>query len=187
MVNVTVTTGGTSGPRGNTILSGTGAPSNVVGFDGDYYMDGANYPASIVLYGPKAAGAWPVTGVTLANGTGLAVGGDLNGTLPNPTVVTTHLTAALPVAQGGTGSQTKNFVDLTTDQNIGGNKTFSAYTVVESGQVNGDFRFFGTAGFFGAAGIARQTVTGAKGGNAALASLITALAAFGLITDNTTA
>ena len=34
---------------------------------------------------------------------------------------------------------------------------------------------------------ARQTVTGAKGSNAALASLLTALAAFGLITDSTTA
>ena len=33
----------------------------------------------------------------------------------------------------------------------------------------------------------RQTVTGAKGGNTALASLLTALAAFGLITDSTTA
>lgn len=32
----------------------------------------------------------------------------------------------------------------------------------------------------------RQTVTGAKGGNAALASLITALANLGFITDSTT-
>lgn len=32
----------------------------------------------------------------------------------------------------------------------------------------------------------RQTVTGAKGGNAALASLITALANLGFVTDSTT-
>jgi len=34
--------------------------------------------------------------------------------------------------------------------------------------------------------IAKPTVTGAKGGNAALASLLTALAAYGLVTDSTT-
>lgn len=43
------------------------------------------------------------------------------------------------------------------------------------------------AGFFGATPIVRPTVTGAKGGNAALASLITALATLGLITDGSSA
>lgn len=42
-------------------------------------------------------------------------------------------------------------------------------------------------GFFASIGAAKQTVTGAKGGNAALGSLLTALAAYGLITDSTTA
>lgn len=42
-------------------------------------------------------------------------------------------------------------------------------------------------GFYGTGTQAKPTITGAKGGNAALASLLTALAAFGLITDNTTA
>lgn len=42
-------------------------------------------------------------------------------------------------------------------------------------------------GFFGTATAAKQTVTGAKGGNAALGSLLTALAAYGLITDSSTA
>lgn len=34
----------------------------------------------------------------------VVVGGDLSGTLPNPTVVSTHLTAPQTVAQGGTGN-----------------------------------------------------------------------------------
>jgi Protein of unknown function (DUF3168)/Head domain of trimeric autotransporter adhesin len=42
-------------------------------------------------------------------------------------------------------------------------------------------------GFFGAAAVARPTITGSRGGNAALASLLTALASLGLVTDSTTA
>jgi hypothetical protein len=42
-------------------------------------------------------------------------------------------------------------------------------------------------GFFGTANIAKPTITGAKGGNAALASLLTQGAALGLWTDSTTA
>lgn len=45
----------------------------------------------------------------------------------------------------------------------------------------------GAVGFFGAAPIAKPTITGSRGGNAALASLLTQLANYGLITDNTTA
>lgn len=41
--------------------------------------------------------------------------------------------------------------------------------------------------FFAAAGSAKQTVSGSRGGNAALASLLSALSAYGLITDSTTA
>lgn len=42
-------------------------------------------------------------------------------------------------------------------------------------------------GFYGTAPIAKPTATGSRGGNAALASLLTQLAALGLITDGTTA
>ena len=44
----------------------------------------------------------------------------------------------------------------------------------------------GGVGFFGHAMAGQPTVTGSKGGNAALASLLTALASFGLLIDSTT-
>lgn len=43
------------------------------------------------------------------------------------------------------------------------------------------------AGFYNTTPQTKQTVTGSRGGNAALASLLTALATVGLITDSTTA
>jgi len=47
--------------------------------------------------------------------------------------------------------------------------------------------FTGDVGFFGTAPAAVQDVSGARGANAALTSLIAALVAYGLITDSTTA
>jgi hypothetical protein len=44
-----------------------------------------------------------------------------------------------------------------------------------------------TLGFFGSIGTTKQTPSGSRGGNAALASLLTALAGYGLITDGTSA
>ena len=51
---------------------------------------------------------------------------------------------------------------------------------------DGSTQFPGDMGFFGTTPIAKPTVTGSKGGNAALASLMTALADYGLVTDSTT-
>jgi hypothetical protein len=44
-----------------------------------------------------------------------------------------------------------------------------------------------TLGVFATAPTTKQTVTGSRGGNAALASLLTALAAYGLVTDSSSA
>lgn len=46
---------GLQGVAGNTMLNGTGAPSNGLGVNGDFYFD----TAAVAIYGPKAAGAWP--------------------------------------------------------------------------------------------------------------------------------
>ncbi|WP_086705586.1 hypothetical protein [Streptomyces antimycoticus] len=50
------------------------------------------------------------------------------------------------------------------------------------------FRHLGTTlGFYGATAASKPTVSGSRGGNAALASLLTALSTLGLVTDSTTA
>jgi hypothetical protein len=51
---------------------------------------------------------------------------------------------------------------------------------------SGGFQFNGPVGF-SAVPISRPTVSGSRGGNAALASLLTALSTYGLVTDSTTA
>lgn len=54
---------GTNGTNGNTILNGTSTPpGSGVGADGDFYFN----TTTRVLYGPKAAGAWPA-GVPLSS------------------------------------------------------------------------------------------------------------------------
>lgn len=57
------------------------------------------------------------------------VGSDIGGTAAAPHIVATHLSAPLPISQGGTGSATQNFVDLTTAQTLT-NKTISQRVTV---------------------------------------------------------
>jgi hypothetical protein len=51
----------------------------------------------------------------------------------------------------------------------------------------GNLRIAGALGINGSAAPAKPTVTGSRAANAALASLLTALAAYGLVTDSSTA
>lgn len=55
----------------------------------------------------------------------------------------------LPLANGGTGSATKNFVDLTTTQTVAGAKTFTSAITPSGGiaPINTAFTSFGTGGF----------------------------------------
>jgi hypothetical protein len=53
--------------------------------------------------------------------------------------------------------------------------------------VNGQLRVGGNAGFYGTTPVAKPTISGSRGGNAAVASIATALATLGLVTNSTTA
>ena len=73
--------GGGGGGSFNTILSGTSAPSNAVGDDGDYFIDHQGW----IIYGPKTNGAWTnaidmigdpgLNGKTVLNGSGVPSSG----------------------------------------------------------------------------------------------------------------
>lgn len=68
----------------------------------------------------------------------LQLANDLGGTASAPTVTATHLSAPLPINQGGTGSSSKNFVDLSNPQTISGVKTFVSAPVVPTPLNNTD-------------------------------------------------
>lgn len=80
----------------------------------------------------------------------------------------------------------------TGDSNIALRAEIGALILGDSGNASaitissGNTKIAGTIGFNNTAPIAKPTVTGSRGGNAALASLLTALANYGLITNSTT-
>ena len=69
---VTVTVPGPQGPRGKTILNGSGAPSNNNGLAGDFYFD----TASNTFYGPKLSDSTWVGAQTVVLSGGGGNGGD---------------------------------------------------------------------------------------------------------------
>jgi hypothetical protein len=127
-------------PTNNQVLTydgGTGKWTNETPVAGALSGD-----SDVTISGPTAGqgllynsstGKWtneniPTAGDASSSTLGLIqLSGDLDGGLAtSPEVTSTHLAAALPINQGGTGSQAQNFVDLTTNQTIAGTKTFSA-------------------------------------------------------------
>lgn len=84
------------------------------------------------------------------------------------------------------------YVDGTATNYLAGNllvgTTTDGMTAGGSLAIAKDLAHRGTlVGFFNTAPAAKPTITGSRGGNTALASLLTALATLGLITDNTSA
>jgi hypothetical protein len=135
----TVSSGGTTAPAGGTQETWTVASSAMFGAAStgvsQFHVADPAAPTEIVAVTNVSGTTWTVTRgaesttpVTHAAGftvyqvvttAGLgafaqAGNGDLGGTGAAPTVTSTHLSAALPVNQGGTGSTTRNFAGLLT-------------------------------------------------------------------------
>lgn len=95
----------------------------------------------------------------------------------------------LRVKAGSTGNDvlvTVDAVDTNAGINIAGHGTSGGGLL--DGSLNFKMKWSSTGiGFYGTNPVSKQTVTGAKGSNAALASLLTALVALGIITDSTSA
>lgn len=79
---------------------------------------------------------------------------------------------------------TANTLRIGTDVGSGGG-TSRAMSLITGGTARINIGASGELGFFGATAIAKPSVTGAHGANAALQSLLTALVNLGLITDST--
>lgn len=63
--------------------------------------------------------------------------------------------------------------------------TGSSFLPSSGGEITGNLQVDGNIGFYASAPVSKQTVTGSKGANAALGSLMSALVAIGLLVDTT--
>jgi len=114
------------------------------------YFDGTNYVAATVVVGgdltstsniaqtvSKINGSSVPAGGSLTTGNGLYVTGPsaLGYSALNLQGGTGWVTGTLPVANGGTGSASQNFVDLTTNQTAAGNKSFTGATTLSAAGV----------------------------------------------------
>jgi hypothetical protein len=97
----------------------------------------------------------------------------------------TSTVCTVPIALTVTGVLSANGgITTTTMTASGAGSVAGAFTASGNAVIAGSGK---TLGYFGAAGTTKQTLTGAKAGNAALASVIAALAAYGIVVDSTSA
>ena len=111
---------GLPGADGRTVLNGTVAPANTLGEDGDFYLQiGTD---SRILFGPKASGAWPATGIELVgeDGTTGSIGNSYVFNTPGATIRSFPLYWETPSLTGIT---------------LGNGGTVSLDTVLTSGDI----------------------------------------------------
>ncbi len=124
--------------------------------------------------------------VTAGNGNGVGVGGNI--TLQAGQGGATGLGGDVLIqgGQGGAGAAQGGSVTINSATGLTDGDVIldagSTGGVYLQGSSAGDLGFFVSTG-----GVAKQTASGSRAGNAALASLLTALSNYGLITDSTTA
>lgn len=179
--------------------------------DGHFYLQlgGAGWnpidieptAGSVTLHGAlTAAGGLAAVGPN-ARATVIVSDGGTN-TQPFPLVVS-HFSSATPTAGFGLTNRVTLHSSNNTERVAADDITQWATATDGSQKARRQFYVYDTAarefmraeasgaapmiGFLGATAVARPTITGSRGGSAALASLLTALANLGLITDSTTA
>jgi hypothetical protein len=141
----------------NDMLAGSIAASKLVGTD-------------ISTVGTITSGTWNGSTIATARGgTGLTT--FTNGGAVYASSTSALTTGTLPITSGGTGSTTKNFVDLTTDQSIEGIKQFqkaatntTAYNALASNTIDFSLSNLAYTSFGGAA--PSYTLTNLKNGGA---------------------
>jgi hypothetical protein len=144
---------------GNITFAGTqtfpGSVTSVAAGDGSITIGGTpSAPTVAVAAGgvtnamlASASTSPTANSVALRDGSGNLTANTFSG---NASTATTagNVTGIVAIANGGTGSGTKNFVDLSTSQSIGGNKTFSATTTLSgTANLNGPVFFNNTVSF----------------------------------------
>ena len=129
-----VANGGTnlsSTPANGQILIGNGTGYTLNTLSGAGTVAITNTSGGITITGSGGAGTvtsvggtGSVNGITLSGTVTSAGSLTLGGTLSNVSL-SSQVINVLPIGNGGTGSATQNFVDLTTTQTVAGAKTFS--------------------------------------------------------------
>jgi hypothetical protein len=91
-------------------------------------ITGGTINASTVPWGGISSKPTTLSGYGITDNIVTSITAGSNITITNPTgagAATVGITGIIPIANGGTGSNTQNFVDLSTTQTVGGAKTFS--------------------------------------------------------------
>lgn len=190
-----------SAPMDTTVKTTLGAPSTTIAVNNVWGFTSAGPDALPVGVGNP--GPVTINGIAYTQ-TGFTIDG------PGVTSGTITLSSAVSVANGTAGNKVEcnaRAIWLPTGAKIALSTGGDEYIFVDSGAA---FNFVGASGtllklsaagetlvaslnasggigLYGATDPGQQRVTGSRGGNAALASLITALANYGLVIDNTTA
>ncbi|MFL6228906.1 MAG: YncE family protein, partial [Pyrinomonadaceae bacterium] len=99
-----------------------------------------NVPA-LAATGLAAGNGISVSGSTVSNTGVLTVGALAPLSSSGGQTPVVSLSGVVPIAKGGTGSATKNFVDLSTDQTVGGTKTFSGGVTAGGLTISGKGQF----------------------------------------------
>jgi hypothetical protein len=149
----------------------------------------ATFGGQVLL--PAGTGAAPALAFSIDTGVGLfrsaantltvASGGAGRFSFSN-----TASTFSIPL-RGALGAVAAPTYSFSGDTNTGVYSPTADEVAITAGGALQDTIGNATRGFFGTAATTKKTVTGSRGGNAALASLLTALAAYGLIIDSSTA